>query len=283
MSKSKLHQITERVYWFSPDHTTDRPTLGAVVGENGTLIVDAGNSPAHASLFLDELAKIGVAPPTYLVLTHWHWDHVFGTAVFDTPIIASQETAQTVATMSGWDWSDVALDKRVEEGVEIPFCRDMIKAELPDRSSLHLKTVDITFTQRLEIDLGTVTCQIVHVGGDHASDSAIVYIPQDNIVFLSDCLYPDLYNGTRYTPQKLFPLLNTILAFKADYYLHGHEDKPRSLAEMEAQASLLKMIGQTVAHHGPSRDRILARVSETLGVPLDEEQLEIVDAFLVGL
>lgn len=283
MNKSKLHRITDRVYWFSPDHTTDRPMLGAVVGANATLIVDAGNSPAHATLFLDELAKIGIAPPTYLVLTHWHWDHVFGTAVFDIPIIASHETAQTVATMAEWDWSDAALDKRVEEGIEIPFCRDMIKAELPERSSLHLKTVDIAYSQQLEIDLGGTTCQIVHVGGDHASDSTVVYIPQDKVLFLSDCLYPDLYYGTRYTPQKLFPLLDKILAFKADHYLHGHEEAPSSLAEMEARAAMLKMIGQTVASLGNKRESILANVSETLGTPLDEGQLEIVDAFLAGL
>ena len=126
LTQSKLHQITEHVYWFSPDHTTDRPTLGAVVGEGGTFIVDAGNSPAHATLFLQELTKIKLPPPAYVALTHWHWDHVFGTAVFDTPIYASQETKQMVAEMAAWAWDDDALDKRVDAGIEIPFCRDMI-------------------------------------------------------------------------------------------------------------------------------------------------------------
>ncbi|MCP5101391.1 MAG: hypothetical protein GY943_38080 [Chloroflexi bacterium] len=47
MSKSKLNQISEHIYWFSPDDSTDRPTLGAIVGKKGTLIVDAGNSPGR--------------------------------------------------------------------------------------------------------------------------------------------------------------------------------------------------------------------------------------------
>ena len=136
MSKSELGQISERVYWFSPDETTDRPTLGAVVGNDATLVVDAGNSTTHAQLFLDALAEKGVLHPKYLVLTHWHWDHVFGTDAFDSLIIASQETAQIVAEMVTQDWSDVALDQRVADGVEIEFCRDMIKKELPDRSRL---------------------------------------------------------------------------------------------------------------------------------------------------
>ncbi|MFK7801135.1 MAG: MBL fold metallo-hydrolase, partial [Anaerolineae bacterium] len=92
MMKSRLNQISEHVYWLAPDSTTDRPTLGAIIGNEATLLVDAGNSPTHAQLFLDELATLRPTNRKYLVLTHWHWDHVFGTSVFDMPIIAHQET-----------------------------------------------------------------------------------------------------------------------------------------------------------------------------------------------
>ena len=74
MKQSSLNRISEHVYWLSPDATTDRPTLGAIVGKHATLIVDAGNSPAHANLFLEELARLEMAKPKYMVLTHWHWD-----------------------------------------------------------------------------------------------------------------------------------------------------------------------------------------------------------------
>ena len=36
-----LRQVTDRVYWSVPDPRTDRPVMGAVSGERGTLIVDA--------------------------------------------------------------------------------------------------------------------------------------------------------------------------------------------------------------------------------------------------
>ena len=49
---------------------------GLMVGANGTLVVDAGNSPSHAQVLLDHLAAAKLAPPRYLVLTHWHWDHL---------------------------------------------------------------------------------------------------------------------------------------------------------------------------------------------------------------
>jgi glyoxylase-like metal-dependent hydrolase (beta-lactamase superfamily II) len=284
MNKSQLKQLTEHVYWFTPDETTDRPTLGAIVGQTGTLIVDAGNSAAHANLFLSQLAKNELPPPKYLVLTHWHWDHVFGTAAFNIPSFASQETKRIVEEMAQWDWSDEALDQRVEAGIEIEFCRDMIKKELPDRSSLTIKPPDIAFTHEIDIDLGNINCRIIHVGGDHASDASIVYIPQDKVVFLSDCLSEDLYQDPHtYTTQKLFPLLDKILSLKADFHLLGHHDEPISSAEMLEDAAYLRTIGQMVDEVGKNRDRIVSELKEAFARPLNEDDLETVDAFLAGL
>ncbi len=283
MAQSRLNQLTEHVYWLTPDERTDRPTLGAIIGENGTLIVDAGNSPAHATLLLDELAKLPQARPKYVVLTHWHWDHVFGTAAFDLPIIAHRETKRIVKEMSHLNWSDEALDKRVEAGVEIEFCRDMIKLELPDRTDLRLKAPDIAFTDQIEIDLGQVTCRVIHVGGDHAADSSVVYIPQDKVMFLSDCISPDLYYPQpRYTTQKTIPLFERLLSYDVDYYLLGHDMAPMSKADLREFGALLETVGRTVERLGDNRAAILADLEAVLSRSLDEDDLELVDYFLTG-
>ena len=100
MKQSLLNRISEHVYWLSPDGATDRPTLGAIVGKRATLIVDAGNSAAHAKLFLGELAKLETAKPKYVMLTHWHWDHVFGASAFEVPIFACHETQRVIEEMA---------------------------------------------------------------------------------------------------------------------------------------------------------------------------------------
>jgi len=118
MLRSHMNKISEHVYIFAPDKVTDRPILGVIAGKSGTLIVDAGNSSAHAHLLLGELAKLGIPKPKYLVLTHDHWDHVFGTSAFDMPIIAGQETRLIIEEMAKLDWSDEAIDRWGEEGKE---------------------------------------------------------------------------------------------------------------------------------------------------------------------
>jgi glyoxylase-like metal-dependent hydrolase (beta-lactamase superfamily II) len=279
-----LNRVSSHVYWLSPDSTTDRPILRAVTGARGTLLVDAGNSPAHARSLLRELAQRHLPAPTFAMLTHWHWDHVFGASALDLPTFAHDETRRCVSVMASLDWSDAALDQRVADGVEIAFCRDMLKAELPDRSGITLRPPDIAFSTQVELDLGGVTCQIVHVGGDHAPDSSVVYVVQDKIMFLGDCIYDDLYHGPpRLTTTALFPLLDRLLGYDVEHYLPAHHTEPLSRAQLADEATLLKAIGRAVEAQGQDRQSILTRLPDVLGTAIGDEQAEIVDAFLAGL
>lgn len=279
-----FQQLSPHGYWFSPDHTTDRPTLGVIAGTHGTLVIDAGNSPAHIHVLLQAMAQHHLSPPTFAVLTHWHWDHVFGTSALDVPTFASQETARIVRVLAGLDWSDAALDQRVADGTEIAFCRDLMKVEWPDRSQLVIRPPEIAFATALTLDLGGVTCQLVHVGGDHAHDSTIVYVPEDKLLFCSDCMYDDLYHGPRrLTTTQLFPLLDRLLAYDVNFYLGGHDAEPLSRARFAADAALLKTIGETVTTMAPDRAAILAALPTVLGTALTDDHAEIVDAFLAGV
>ncbi|ESU33690.1 hypothetical protein G3A_05660 [Bacillus sp. 17376] len=73
-----IERIGEHSWYMTPISETDRPILGMVVGTERTLMIDAGNSENHANLFIDMLKEKGVDEPSYVVLTHWHWDHIFG-------------------------------------------------------------------------------------------------------------------------------------------------------------------------------------------------------------
>jgi len=72
MTFLQLNQIAPHVYWLAPDDTADRPLLGLIAGTRGTLVVDAGNSPAHAQVLFAALAQRNLPVPTFALLTHWH-------------------------------------------------------------------------------------------------------------------------------------------------------------------------------------------------------------------
>lgn len=280
-----LNELAPNIYWMAPEHRTDRPAIAAIAGEQATLMVEAGNSVKHARQFLDALAAKPVPPLRYVVLTHCHWDHVFGVAQIDATAIATEQTRDRLATMATWSWTDAALDERVAAGLEIPFCRDMIKAELnsAERAELTLRAPELAFGTEMSVDLGNQSVRLIHVGGDHASDSCIVVAPGD-AAFVSDCIYQNLHVEPNYlTRRRLFPLLDRLLALDVAWYVLGHDDAPLSRAAFESLAQSLKTVGEAVRRHQLNDDAIQDALSGS-GANQDASTIsQYVRAFQSGL
>ncbi len=282
MPETTLTQITDHVYWMSPGRP-DRPSLCAVVGANRTLMLEAAASAAHARLFLDTLTAAQVPHPDYVALTHWHWDHIFGAAELNIPIIAHAQTADEIKIQAGYEWTDEALDARVASGKEIAFCADNIKLELPEPRDLRIVQPDIIYSNSLDINLGGVNIHLQHVGGDHASDSCVMHIMPDRVLFLGDCLYDAIYTPVRhYTTQKLFPLLDTILSFDADYYIEGHTPTVMSRAELIGIVDKMRLVGNIVNQIHTDENAVTSALTAHMRTPLDEDMLGFIQTFIAG-
>ena len=188
-----FQKITENLYIRPCQHYTDRPNIGYIRGTRGALLFDAGNSGAHVELMKEELRAAGLPEPDYVALSHWHWDHSFGAGFWGAPVIAGRETDAQLRRMRTWTWDDAAMQARIDGGEEIVFCSEMIKREYPDRSKICVTAADIVFDGRLTVDLGGVTCELIHAKGPHSSDSVICYIPEAKFVLLGDSNCKDLY------------------------------------------------------------------------------------------
>ncbi|GAF08322.1 MBL fold metallo-hydrolase [Paenibacillus pini] len=128
-----LKKLSDKVYYMPQYSETDRPTLGLICGENFSVIVDSGNSPAHARDFLNLVEQIDIAPVKFVVITHWHWDHIFGMDTMKLLSISHNQTKDRIEYLKTLTWDDASLDSRVETGEEIEFCSSMIKLEMPTR------------------------------------------------------------------------------------------------------------------------------------------------------
>ncbi len=282
MPETTLSQITDHVYWMSPGKP-DRPSLGAVVGTNRRLMLEAAASDAHARLFLDALTAAQVPHPDYVALTHWHWDHIFGAAELAVPVIAYMQTADEIKIQAGYEWTDAALDARVANGREIAFCADNIKIELPEPRQIRFAQPDIVYSDSLDMNLGDVTVHLQHVGGDHAADSCVMHIMPDRVLFLGDCLYDAIYTPVRhYTTKKILPLLDTILSFGAEYYIEGHSPNMMSRAELMVIVDKMRLVGTIVDQLGTDEAAVTSAVSAQMGTALDEDTLEFIQTFIAG-
>jgi glyoxylase-like metal-dependent hydrolase (beta-lactamase superfamily II) len=225
-------RITEHIVWLPPG-PPDRPSLCAVAGERGTIWLDAGSSASHAREFLRNLAGDGVAAPSHVVLTHSHWDHVFGAGELRAHVIAQERTAAYLEQLAATDWSDEALDRRVASGEASPQHAENVKAELPSPRDVRIAPAEIVFRDGLDLQLGGVRVQVRHVGGDHADDSTVVFVEPDGLLFLGDCLYEAPTGG--YTSERIGPLVEAVLGFGAKLFVEGHAETVLSALELDEE------------------------------------------------
>lgn len=231
----QFNQLTDRVWYQTPVSETDRPILGLIVGAKRSLMIDAGNSSRHAALFLEEVERHGLKKPDLLALTHWHWDHIFGLKEMNLPAMATKRTVARIEQMLDYDWTDEALEARIEQGIEIPFCADAIKLEFGPTRDIAVQLPNIQFEGELVVDLGDVHCILREVENDHSPGSLLVYIPEERVLFLGDAMYADIFSAKwNYTVERMTLLLDAIAEYDAAYYVWSHgEAMPREAFEKE--------------------------------------------------
>ena len=281
--EKNLKQLTNRIHYLPHDPDTDRPILSVICGNQQTLIVDAGNSDKHAKLFFDELNQSQIANYHSVVLTHWHWDHSFGTNQMNLLTIAHENTKMHLEKMMEFDWTDEALNNRVEKGLENQFCSDMIKKEFGEDRNITIKLPNITFKDKYEIELGGIRCVVKHVGGDHSDDSSIIYVEEEKVLFLGDCLYPSIYTRRpQYKIENVRHLLENIEMFDAEIFVLSHEP-PLSKEDFMGYIMLLKLICDLTEKHQRNHSNLVNELSTQLNRKLSLLEEEIVFCFINGL
>lgn len=278
----KLKQISNRILYLPPYQETDRPILAAIVGEEKTLFIDAGNSSSHAQLFISQLEERNISGD-WLVLTHWHWDHIFGMNAFQVPIISHSKTQDKIKELLKLSWEDRDIDLRVKEGTEIPFCANAMKIELGNQRDILLSEPDITFETRMELNLGGLSCVIEHVGGDHSDDSIIVYIREEKCLFIGDCLYANLYSEKwNYTIENMLQLISKIEKYDAETFFLSHHEAPLTKEEFGSFIQLLKDAALLTKKYKGEQEAVFREMSERLQRGLNELEIETIDYFING-
>jgi glyoxylase-like metal-dependent hydrolase (beta-lactamase superfamily II) len=195
-----------------------------VIGERGVLVVDACLLPSSAREDIAEIRRlIGKPdrPVTWVVNTHWHFDHTIGNAEYlaafpTVQIVATRHTQKAIA-----DWNPGAMARypsrgdrfrKILESGKNPDGRPLTEGERKDyeRSIAGLAPVvaefskarqvvpNVAFERELRIDLGNRPVEIRFLGRGNTGGDAIVYLPNEKILATGDLLVhpvPYLFGG----------------------------------------------------------------------------------------
>lgn len=216
-----LQKYTDRVYALPFVDGITKPALGLIIGNKYSLVIDGGQSIEHAKEFLREIHKLNIPPLKYLTLTHFHWDHVSGAETMNLINIINFRTRDNILKIEELIKKDEELSVELL-GKVMYSTASKLKEQVND--GLKLPTADITFEQKVEVDLGGVNVVIENIGGDHSLDSNLVYIKEEKFMFLGDSIYRDLDKEYKcYHIEVIKPLIEKIMRYDTDYYLTAHK------------------------------------------------------------
>jgi glyoxylase-like metal-dependent hydrolase (beta-lactamase superfamily II) len=225
-----LRNLAGRVWWYPHDEDPDNVQGGVAVvaDDSGSVLVDAGNSPAVARRIRVAIEAAGLPAPTRLVYTHHHWDHVWGACAWpEVEIVGHRAGARILAAEARRPWShrylgdEVAADPRLG-----PSFRARARA-VASWDGFAVVPPHTEFDDELTLPNGV---RVRHVGGRHAEDSTVVAVPDSGVLLLGDCFYPPPYHlrqpGDGHDVALIRSLLDDSEFGRLDWYVDSHS-QPR--------------------------------------------------------
>lgn len=141
---------------------------GAYIGDNGVLVIDAKMDKASVDKVIEGIKQITDKPIKYLVNTHGDGDHIVGNRYFpETVTIIAHENCRKDFFRPGRngaasEWSKPDL---------VPF------------------VPLLTFSEKINIHLGSKTVELWYFGVGHTTGDTVVYFPEEKTAFIGDQVF----------------------------------------------------------------------------------------------
>jgi len=215
-----LEELADGVYAYTAQGD---PNVGAIVGGDGVLCVEARATPYMAGKWLADLRTRTDAPIRDLVLTHYHAVRTLGAAAFGAErIITSTTTRDLIEERGQQDWeSEAARMPRLFAGAET----------IPG-----LTRPTDTFDDVMDVDLGGRAVQLLHLGRGHTEGDIVVWLPDERICFAGDLVEGEaaLYTGDAIHLDWMAGTLDLVAALGAEVMVGGRGRVMRGADEVQA-------------------------------------------------
>ena len=238
--RSTLEELAPGVVAYTAEGD---PNVGAVIGEEAVLAVDARSTPTHARQWLDELRRLTDKPVRFLVLTHYHAVRVLGASAFDAEcVVAHEDTRRWILERGEADFqSETRRFPRLFRDVD----------SIPG-----LTHPNLSFADTLRLDLGRREVELLHLGRGHTAGDLAVWLPEERILFAGDLVEARAapYMGDAFVEEWSTTTLDQVDGLGAERIVPGRG--PAAGAEAIAETrDYLRTLWDTVrADHAALRD-----------------------------
>jgi cyclase len=194
-------RVAEDIFVFISE-TYLQVTSTVVLTSEGAVVIDAMPFPTEARQVHQFAESQGQNGIRYVINTHHHPDHVYGTYVFEGAEVIAHDICREMLLAGG----EVVLRRA--------------KAETPALAEVTLHFPDMTVENGLRLSLGQYSLRLLHLPG-HSADGIGVYIEGEKALVAGDSIMPVPYfvSGDRH---ELARTLRRIQEMEPDFVIAGH-------------------------------------------------------------
>jgi len=216
---------------------------GFVVTPEGVLVVDALGAPVLARELLAEIRRITPLPVRYVVVTHYHADHVYGLQEFKAA------GATVIAHRAGRDY----LNSQTAE-LRLVASREELAPAVDENT--RLVAADRWIDAPTTLQLGGIDFVLQPAGPAHTPDDLVVWVPQRKLLFAGDLVFRGRipFVGQADSGQWI-AALDRLLAFEPALIVPGHGPASTSArADLELTRDYLVYLRKTMGEAARNMD-----------------------------
>jgi len=231
--KIEITRLSERVAVFTED-TPMRNNIIAFASKKGIVVVDTASSYITAAKIRKMIEKeFGRDDFIYTINTHYHWDHSRGNQVFKDTMIVGHELC--VGSMKEDDAKRpfrikdrgeylkseknrlAALDPDSKEAKEMKWRLGFsLRNYRCDKEGYELTTPGIVFKDKMKLNLGDLTFNLIYFGMAHSGSDILIHVPEEGVLCTGDLFldqgWTPLFAGlNKLDPERFIKTLSMVL------------------------------------------------------------------------
>ena len=217
---------------------------GFVATGDGVVVVDALGSPTLAGGLIDEIRRLTKEPIRYVIVTHYHADHIYGLQAFKAA------GATIIAHAEGREYLNSETARlRLEASRQdlFPWIDETTKLVPADRWLDQEQTT---------LHVGALDFVIRHVGPAHTPEDLVVYVPQRGVLFAGDLVFRGRipFVGEA-DSERWIASLNKLIEIKPRIMIPGHGPmSTEPLTDLELTRDYLQYLRKSMAEAAENLD-----------------------------
>ena len=212
-----------------------RGNAGGIALRNFCIAIDSTMYVKTGEIMRQNLKNHFGVPVKYLVLSHYHGDHIFGLDVFKDICILSSEMT-----------SKIMLNEETKTRYNA-FIKELAK-EGPIGEGIEYILPSLLFNNSLKIQDKDLYIEIFHTGG-HTAGSSFISFPHEKVVFAGDLIFENTFpyaGDPTCDPELLINALKKMRDINADIYIPGHGPIMKGASSLDRHIKFYKDFRNTI-------------------------------------